>query len=385
MENLKNLLTNYYISKEYNKELYYSVKDGLKEIMPFLKEKLGYNTIVKGDFIKLEKIPGTAESFMGIEEFTENKEYVFLMLILMFLEDKGKEEQFLLSHITDFITSNQIGDMVDWTHYYTRKSLVKVLKFCVKHKIIIVDDGDEESFAKDSAKEILFESTGISKYMIRSFNKPIEENTTYDDIVNEVINDVEEDKGSFRRNRVYRNLLMSPIVYREEDKPDDYDYIKNYRNIIALDFERYLGLKLHVHKNGAMLVPEDNNRFDIETFPRNNGISDFVLLVCKHLNEHIRSNKENLLKDDTYVIDKEKFEDILQEVKKQKGQGLSKEYREGAFSKIVYDTIEYMERLKIISEKEEKIIIYPLCGKVIGDYPKDYISKLEGKEDEDEK
>ena len=73
---------------------------------------------------------------MGIDDFTEPREYVYLMLLLMFLEDKAKEEQFLLSHITEFISSNPIGDKADWTNYYTRRSLIKVLRFAVKNRII---------------------------------------------------------------------------------------------------------------------------------------------------------------------------------------------------------------------------------------------------------
>lgn len=386
MDILKDLLTSYYISKEYNKESYYSIKDGLKEITPFLKDKLGYNPVVRGEFIKLEKLPGNAESFMGIEEFTDNKEYVFLMLILMFLEDKVKEEQFLLSHITDFIASNRIGDEVDWTHYATRRSLIKVLKFCINHKIIIVNDGDEESFIKDNTKEILFESNGISKYMVRAFSSAIDESTKYEDLLDSSVSDIENDKGVMRRQRVYRNLLLSPIVYKDEATPEDYEYIRNYRGIISADFEKYLGLKLQVHRNGALLVPEEDNSlkgrgFKVETFPKNNGLSDFVMIICSYLNKEIKSNIEKLTKDDIYIMEKEIFEDLLDRVRKEKGEGLSKDYREGTFGKIVFEVIEYMERLKMIEESGDKIIIYPLCGKVVGDYPTEFNLTLKEKEE----
>ena len=74
--------------------------DNIDENMSFIKDKLGYDLIIKEDFIKLEKIPSEPKSFMGIPGFTEIEEYIFFMILLMFLEDKNKEEQFVLSNLT---------------------------------------------------------------------------------------------------------------------------------------------------------------------------------------------------------------------------------------------------------------------------------------------
>ena len=372
MENLKKLLVNFYISKEYDRESYYAVKDNIKDFSSFLRDKLGYNVIIRGDFLKLEKIPGIAESFMGIDEFTETREYGFLMLLLMFLEDKAKEEQFLLSHITEFISSNPIGDNVDWTNYYTRRNLIKVLRFSIKYKIIKINDGNEESFAKDSTKEVLFESTGISKYMVKVFNNNIDEKTTVEDILKDENFNTEADKGVLRKYRAYRRLLLSPIVYRNDGLLEDYEYIKTYRNAIEGDFEKYLGLNLQVHKNGALLIPEENKFQNIETFPSNKGISDLTLHIMTYINKIIKNEKDKLTNDDLFIMDKEDFEKLLEKVQKEKKNGLSKEYREMQFGKMCYEVINYMTRIKLIEEKEDKIIIYPLCGKIQGDYPRDY-------------
>ncbi|HBA96832.1 MAG TPA: TIGR02678 family protein, partial [Lachnospiraceae bacterium] len=43
--------------------------------------------------IKLEKTMTKPENWMGILEFKEKTEYIFLCLVLMFLEDKEPEEQ----------------------------------------------------------------------------------------------------------------------------------------------------------------------------------------------------------------------------------------------------------------------------------------------------
>lgn len=122
MKELEMLLEHFWIYKEENKELYYAIKDSIPKFKNFLNEKLGYHIIVNSNVIKLEKIPGRAESFMGIEDFADSMEYAFLCLLLMFLEDKTKEEQFVLSEITEYIKGSFMGkEEVDWTLYRHRK------------------------------------------------------------------------------------------------------------------------------------------------------------------------------------------------------------------------------------------------------------------------
>lgn len=254
MEELKMLLKNNIILREDKKEMYYKIKDGYKEFKNFITENLGYNLIIRSDFIRLEKLPGKSESFMGIEEFQNNIEYAMLMLILVFLEDKSKDDQFLLSHITESLSSNDIDIKFDWTDYSTRRSLIKVLKFSVKSSLIRVTDGDEDSFISDTNREVLFESSGVSKYIVRNFNDDILNAQTPSDLLSGKGVDFDTDKVVVRRNRVYRNLLLCPIVYRQSS-PEDYEYIKNYKKYLEENFEKYLGWNLHVHKNGAMLVP----------------------------------------------------------------------------------------------------------------------------------
>ena len=347
------------------------IKDNYKAFKSFITDKLGYELIIRGDFIKLEKLPGKSEAFMGIKEFDDPVQYSFLLLLLIFLEDKGKDEQFLLSHITEFIASNAVGEKVDWTDYFTRKSLIKVLKFVTSGSLIRINDGNEDSFASEPNKEVLFESTGISKYMVRNFNINLSEETRVKDIVDKEEYDSDSDKGVLRRYRVYRRLLLSPIVYREADYEEDYDYIKNYRNIIEEDFRKYLGWNLQVHRNGAMLVPPENDK-GYMLFPDTKGISDVILHLNLEINKRIRDKRVAVNTEDTAILKKEEFEDLITYVKNEKGNGWSKEYRDMSLGKLCYEVIYYMEMLSMIKEEGESVKILPLCGKIQGDYPKDY-------------
>ena len=72
--NFVDLLENYLILKERDKDLYYDIKDNIDKYKSFIYDNLAYDIIIKDDFIKLEKIPGIPEESMGISEFTEIKE-----------------------------------------------------------------------------------------------------------------------------------------------------------------------------------------------------------------------------------------------------------------------------------------------------------------------
>lgn len=117
MRELEALLNKRCILKAEDKELYYKVRDQLGEIRKFASDKLGCHIIENALLVKLEKIPVIPESFMGVQEFTSKEEYAFLCLLLMFLEDKDPQEQFILSQLTEYVSSNMPNGSVDWTLY----------------------------------------------------------------------------------------------------------------------------------------------------------------------------------------------------------------------------------------------------------------------------
>ena len=101
-----------------------------------MMEKLGYQVIVNPYLVKVEKMPATPENWMGIQEFTRKIEYVFFCMILMFLEEKEAEEQFVLSELTEYIQGQYREEQIDWTVYQYRRHLIKVIKYCVNCGIL---------------------------------------------------------------------------------------------------------------------------------------------------------------------------------------------------------------------------------------------------------
>lgn len=371
MEELKALLEHNFILKEDDRELFYLIKDNYRQFKSFVTEKLGYDLLIRGDFIRLEKLPGKAESWMGTPGFEEQREYVFLMILFIFLEDKNKEDQFLLSHLTEFIASNSIGEAVDFTQYKVRRSLIKVIKFAVAEKLMHITDGEEDGFMQDGSKEVLFESTGLSKYMVRNFQTDVVKFKSYKDLEELQEDFLEADRGILRKNRVYRRLLLSPIVYREASNDEDYAYIKNYRNIIEEDFKKYLGWHFHLHRNGALVFPDEKDKVSYG-FPVNSGISDVLLHVNTFIGRKLKEGHLNRALEDTIFVSEETFKLLLKEVKEQMSYGWSKEYREMGEDKLFEEVVGKMTYFRMLNREKDKLVILPLAGKIAGDYEESF-------------
>lgn len=379
MKELIYLLENKWIIREKDKDLYYSIKDNIKDFRDFIKDKLGYQLITTSDFIKLEKIPGKAEPWMGIEDFDSSVEYALLCLVLMFLEDKEKGEQFVLSQLTDYIQTQwpDKDNPIDWTKYDLRRRFIKVLKYCTNIYLIKTNDGNEVFFADSLDAEVLYENMGMSKYLVNRFWDDISGFTSYKDFENNEYNRFEEDKGIVRKNRVYRSLLMSPVVYKYDGYENDLIYIKNYRSMLENDFTKYIDGNLHIHKNSAMIMLPNGSYKDV--FPNNKNISDIILQICYLIRSELQEDFN--ISDGKIDLPLEKFKDLIEKCRELYLDGWSKIFREMSLNKLIDEVIFEMKNFQMIEVDKtyDRVFILPLSGKFIGKYPKDY--KKRGEED----
>ncbi|WP_302652249.1 TIGR02678 family protein [uncultured Clostridium sp.] len=369
--NFVDLLENYLILKERDKDLYYDVKDNIDKYKSFIYDNLAYDIIIKDDFIKLEKIPGIPEEWMGINEFTEIKEYIFFILLITFLEDKNKEEQFILSSITEYIEHNYPDEKIEWTIFKNRKSLIKVMKFAIDIGIIKKNDGSEEEFSKSETGDVLYESTGLSRYIVRRFSKNIEDSESYEDLLGDEFSGISKDLGTVRKNRVFRRLLLSPVVYNDENDNGDYDYIKSKRSFIRNTFEENLGWDIHIHKNGALAALENSNEVK-DIFPNKKGESAAVLFINKEVRRNINSGNLKKEDNDTVVMRNSEFDEFIIEVRRTHGHGFTKTLRDVSEQVFINIIRNFMKDFSMIREEKDFTILMPIIGKVLGEYPEDY-------------
>lgn len=384
MTSLDTLLENYWIVKEQDREKYENTRRNLtEEELNFMKNKLGYKLIVNPLLIKLEKIPGIPKSFMGIQEFQSKLDYVFLCMVLLFLEDKSPKEQFVLSGLIETIENSSIqidlGDItIDFTLFKQRQAMVRVLKYIRSLGFIKLYDGDENKFIENIQNDALYEITGVSKYFVRNFTSNISECNGYQDIYEQEQLGLEQEKGVERKQRVYRRVFMENVIYQENPDDQDYAYLKNYKNVIERDCDVLFDSIFEVHKNGAYMVLSQEKNYK-NVFPANRSISDIVLFLNRKLRQMVEEGKLEITAQDTAFVSYPEFQRILQELQGENGMGFSKEYRELEIAKMQEEVIQYMSQFDMIrKEKEQKgYQIMPIVWKIGGCYPKEYENKIE--------
>lgn len=376
------LLNNYWIIRDKNKDDYYAIKHEIndKNIKRFIQEMLGWKLIHTEHLIKLEKIPSHAEAFMGIQEFTDIKDYCFLCAVLMYLEDEEDNSQFLLSDLIKYVETIISSYMeVDWTSFSLRKSLVRVLQYVENKGMLKTYEGDSSLYSREQTSEVLYENTGLSRYFATNFPLDITNINIYNDFEKKQMEELEDDKGNIRTNRVFRQLVVCPSLYWDDQNNPDALYVKNKRNYIASNIERNMDATLELSKNNASIVFVDNQGIG-DTHPKTSMLSEIVLLVNHELYIAAQDKRKlSINDDDTITVSVNKFNDILIKLKNKYQALWSKEYREMPYERYIEVVKEYMTNWLMIKEINGQIIIYPSCAITSGKYSRELEERLDEK------
>lgn len=372
MNEVRTLFEQFWICKDSNKEDYYKVKSDIPSFQRFVREQLGWKLIHTENLLKLEKIPAHAEYFMGIQEFSDIMDYCILCVVLMYLEDKEEGEQFLLSELIDYVETKLKGEiLIDWTSFSQRKSLVRALQYMEKIQMLRVYEGNSEAFGTEPGQEVLYENTGYSKYFATSFPMDISGFETWKDFEKQKFEEIQEDRGASRINRVYRQLAVCPAMYWEGNEDADSLYLKNQRQWVSKYLEENLGGKLNIHRNAAFLMLEEDDCYG-KVHPRDAMLPEIVLLVCAQIQQILKSGKLVKQENETMTITKQQFSELILTCRKKWSTGWSKEYREMDEGRLVDTVKNYMTEWMFIRKDEDMIIILPAVGKQAGFYPEDF-------------
>ena len=372
MNEIRTLLEKYWICKDNEKELYYKVKRDIPVFQRFIREQLGWKLIHTEHLLKLEKIPAYAESFMGIQEFSDIRDYCILCAVLIYLEDKEEQEQFLLSELIAFVETQLKSYMeIDWTSFSQRKSLVRVLLYMENLQMLRVYEGSSEGFGQEIGQEVLYENTGYSKYFATSFSVDISSYTSWEDFEKVELEELESNRGHIRINRVYRQLVAAPVLYWKNNEDADSLYLKNQRQWVAKYMTENLGGRLDLHKNMACWMLEEDDCYG-NVHPRDAMLPEIVLLVCGKIRDMVDNHKINRADNEWIYIGTAEFEQLIWQCRESFKGAWSKEYREMNRDRLIRNVTMYMQAWMMIRKEEEQICILPAVGKTMGFYPADF-------------
>ena len=372
MNAVRTLFEKFWICKDAEKEEFYRVKREIGKFQRFVVEQLGWKLIHTENLLKLEKIPAHAESFMGIQDFTDILDYCILCVVLMYLEDKEEGEQFLLSELLDYVETKLKGEiLIDWTSFSQRKALVRTLQYMERMQLLKVYEGSSEAFGLEQGQEVLYENTGYSKYFAVNFPMDISEFETWEDFEKQRFEEIQEDRGSARINRVYRQLAVCPAMYWDGNEDADSLYLKNQRHWVAKYLEENLGGELDIYRNAAFLTLDEDDCYG-KVHPRDAMLPEIVLLLCTDIRQALQDG--SLVKQDNEIItvSGQRFSELILNCRKKWGAGWSKEYREIDEAKLIDAVIRYMKDWMLLLEENDMVHILPAAGRQAGFYPEDF-------------
>ncbi|MFQ6791861.1 TIGR02678 family protein [Thomasclavelia sp.] len=365
------LLSKRWILKKDDSNMYYRIKDDAKNLKRLFQDNFGYPLISHQDFIKIDKIPGKAEPWMGITDFKELQEYQIFCYVLIFLEDKDREEQFILSHLTEFMQIQLHVNEEYWLKFTNRRKFVNVLKFCLKEKLFIQNDGDMENFMQNENTEVLFENTGLSRYFMRNFAYDIFSNKTPQDFMKEEWVGLEQDRGIVRKQRIYRRLMLSCGIYKEDDNNDDFSYIRHYYHSIQNDFQAICPCELQIYKSSAYLIFDDEVRIG-KMFPKNNAMDEMVVIIMGYLRKRIKNADLKRDKDEMVLIPISRLKNTIERMIKENEDFLPATYRNKNRKIFIDEIYNYLLQLGFVQkENDDNLVIYPIIGKIDGTYKED--------------
>ena len=193
----------------------------------------------------------------------------------------------------------------------------------------------------------------------------------WEDFEKQRFEEIQEDRGSARINRVYRQLAVCPAMYWEGNEDADSLYLKNQRQWIARYLEENLGGKLDIYKNAAFFMLEEDDCYG-NVHPRDAMLPEIVLLVCSQIRQALQEGKLVKQDNETITASRQSFSGLILACRRRWGEGWSKEYREIEDAKLVDTVIKYMKNWMLLREDEDTVIILPAAGRLAGFYPKDF-------------
>lgn len=368
------LLENFWVLREDDPDRYRMIREREQALTLYFREKLGYRLIVHRYFAKLEKIPAVPETWMGIQEFTDPRDYALFCCLLAFIEMKSVDEQFLLSDLCEELKS-LYPDELDWTHYEHRKSLVRVMRFAASLKLVLTVDGDIEQFRYAETSEVLYEVPIYSRYFMRTYPKDLFQYSTLEELLEaEHTDDSDEQTGMRRRHRVYRQLFLTPAMLRKSDDDVDFLYLRTYRNRIREDIEKHTNYQFELYRNTAMLTRMERGlRQDL--YPDQRAISDISLQFAEQLRADVLSGRVTAGSRDRITLSMYEIEQRVQACKALYGAGWSKQYRtDTSAQEIARELIAFWKEWKMADVDEETgmVILYPHLVRTIGRYPREF-------------
>ena len=378
------LMENRWVTRKDSPADYLLVRRYEKPLRQFFRDNCGWPLLVTAQFYKLEKIPGKARAFMGLTNMQSREDYALLCCVMAFLEEYETGGQFLLGDLVEALPSyypeETATSKLEWENYSWRKALIRVIDLLSEEGLLKIVDDESDTFLtgyKDGVMsgEALYEVTSLSRYFLRTFPKELMEYGSIEELERadfraEATEEARTQRR--RRQRIHRELFLSPVYYWTEEAELDFAYLRNQRNRLADNLEDWLDLHLELYRNAVMTVSYAQNAWFGDVFPiRFKGLHDIILHLSHYLRESEKSRPGQLSRNE--------WESCLKKLRNAVGSGWTKEYREMKLEKLADTVLDEMQAWGMArAEHDGLIALLPALYRNAGTYPNDYKTENKG-------
>lgn len=373
------LLQQFWVLRRREPDKYSRIRSRERVLNKWFMDKAGLRLVVHRHFAKLEKVPATAQPWMGIQAFQHTRDYVLFCCLLAFLEGRAVEEQFLLSMVCEeLLVLYPRPDELDWNNYEHRKALVRVMYQAEELGLLAAVDGEVEQFSHGEA-EVLYEVMPVARYFLRGFTRDVAELGTPTEIL---ASELAADTTDRRRHRVYRQLLFCPALYSEGSEDGDFLYLRNFRNRLREDLETNFNLQFELYRNVALLtLPERWSSH--QYFPDNKTISDIAVQFAGLAREKRREEGIELQYDGSMLLPPASFVAWVAECAQRYAHGWSKQYREAEVSIVAKDLLGVLVEWQLarVNASNGVVSLLPALARYSGNYPADFLMQKGDGED----
>lgn len=367
------LLNRPWILKEQDPDIYFAIRDYYEELRDWFMDQAGFPLIVTRSLAKLEKMPAVPQPWMGFEEFREVSDYVFFTYALWYLEGKTEMDQFLLSELVEEVREQMTaaGLEADWKIYPHRLSMARALRKLTSLGVLTAVDGDESGWAQDENRNALYECSSHVRYVLRRFPQDLTMYNRMEELTDPIrYADTQDGENIRRRHRVYRRLLLEPVVLDRSWEEDLLPYVLTQRRSIMDHLHRMLGWEGRRYREGLLFFhPELTS--EAELFPTLAGVSDLVLLLAGELRRRLGEEEGGLSceADGAILLERSELEGMLLRLQEQHQAWWSKEFREMSSAQLAEESARHMAEWQLGEwEDGHRFRVFPVLSRWSGEY-----------------
>ena len=344
----------------------------MEELRDWLMDKAGFPLIVTRTIAKLDKTPVKAYPWMGFTEFREKRDYIFFTYGLWYLEGKTELDQFLLSDIVEEIREQMVSEGIDadWRNYYDRLAMARALKKLRSLGVLYSVDGDESHWANDAGRNALYECSPNARYVLRRFPRDLTGCSQLEDLEDPIpYANTQDGQSMRRRHRVYRRLLLEPVVADRLWDEEDLNYVLWQRRAIIDQLEKMFGWVGRRYREGLLFFhPELTG--ESELFPTLSAASDLALLAAGEVRKRL-SDESGLHAEDNGMVrlTKAELESIFYRLQDQYKEFWSKELRGFTSQELAELCMKHLVEWGLgEQEGEASFLVSPILGRWQAEY-----------------